>query len=416
MIAAAHPLVAALTTHGDPLFDRGVGWFVWVVVVIRVLVAFAVLLTAVILMIWFERKVISDMQSRIGPNRAGPWGMLQTMADGIKLIFKEDLMPERADRFVFKLAPFLSLVPAMIVFTVVPIGGIIHISGHAFELQVADPPIGILLVLAMSAIGVYGVMLAGWSSGSKYPLLGSVRASAQMISYEAALGITVVTVVLITGSLSTRAIVESQATNFWDWNLIRLGVVPFFIFLIAITAELTRPPFNLTEADSELVGGFHTEYSSFRFAIFYLAEYMSVITMSAIMVTLFFGGPDGPVPHLPSFSIWFPVVWFLGKVMLFLFFYVWLGAALPRLRYDQLMTVGWKYLIPLSLGWLMAVAGFVADRWWGLGIAVAAVLLAGVLGRAFGIGRERDANEQAILRPVGRRPLLPNSLPPEERA
>jgi len=416
MIAAVHPLVAALTTHGDPLFDRGVGWFVWVVVVIRVLVAFAVLLTAVILMIWFERKVISDMQSRIGPNRAGPWGMLQTMADGIKLIFKEDLMPERADRFVFKLAPFLSLVPAMIVFTVVPIGGIIHISGHAFELQVADPPIGILLVLAMSAIGVYGVMLAGWSSGSKYPLLGSVRASAQMISYEAALGITVVTVVLITGSLSTRAIVESQATNFWDWNLIRLGVVPFFIFLIAITAELTRPPFNLTEADSELVGGFHTEYSSFRFAIFYLAEYMSVITMSAIMVTLFFGGPDGPVPHLPSFSIWFPIVWFLGKVMIFLFFYVWLGAALPRLRYDQLMTVGWKYLIPLSLGWLMAVAGFVADRWWGLGIAVAAVVLAGVLGRAFGIGRERDAHEQAILRPVGRRPLLPNSLPPEERA
>jgi len=416
MITTVHPLVAALTTHGDPLFDHGVGWFVWVVVVIRVLVAFVVLLTAVILMIWFERKVISDMQSRIGPNRAGPWGMLQTMADGIKLIFKEDLMPERADRFVFKLAPFLSLVPAMIVFTVVPIGGIIHISGHAFELQVADPPIGILLVLAMSAIGVYGVMLAGWSSGSKYPLLGSVRASAQMISYEAALGITVVTVVLITGSLSTRAIVESQATNFWDWNLIRLGVVPFFIFLIAITAELTRPPFNLTEADSELVGGFHTEYSSFRFAIFYLAEYMSVITMSAIMVTLFFGGPDGPVPHLPSFSIWFPIVWFLGKVMLFLFFYVWLGAALPRLRYDQLMTVGWKYLIPLSLGWLMAVAGFVADRWWGLGIAVGAVLLAGVLARAFGIGRERDAHEQAILPPVGRRPLLPHSLPPEERA
>jgi len=397
------PELGVLTTHGDPLFNHGVGWFVWVVVVIRVLVAFVVLLVSVMLMIWFERKVISDMQSRIGPNRAGPWGMLQTMADGIKLFFKEDLLPEKADSFVFKLAPYLSLVPALLIFTVVPVGGIIHISGHAFELQVADPPIGILLVLAMSAIAVYGVMLAGWSSGSKYPLLGSVRASAQMISYEAAMGITVVTVVLITGSLSTRAIVESQATNFWDWNLIRLGFVPFFLFLIAITAELTRPPFDLTEAESELVGGFHTEYSSIRFALFFLAEFMNTITMSAIVVTLFFGGPDGPVPHLPSFSIWFPVVWFLGKVMIFLFLYVWLRAALPRLRYDQLMKLGWKYLIPLSLGWLMVVAGFVTSGWWGVGIAVAAVALAGLLVRAFGVGQRRMAAEPEAIPTLGRR-------------
>ena len=200
--AARHARRPALRTHG-------VGWFELVVVVIKVLVAFGVLLVSVMLMIWFERKVISDMQSRIGPNRAGPWGLLQTLADGIKLFFKEDLLPERADRFVFKLAPYLSLLPALLIFTVVPVGGIITISGHTFELQVADPPIGILLVLAMSSISVYGVMLAGWSSGSKYPLLGSVRASAQMISYEAALGMTVVTVVLITGSLSTRAIVGS---------------------------------------------------------------------------------------------------------------------------------------------------------------------------------------------------------------
>jgi NADH-quinone oxidoreductase subunit H len=376
-----------------------------------VLVAFGVLLVSVMLMIWFERKVISDMQSRIGPNRAGPWGLLQTMADGIKLFFKEDLLPERADRAVFKLAPYLSLVPALLIFTVVPVGGIITISGHSFELQVADPPIGILFVLAMSSVAVYGVMLAGWSSGSKYPLLGSVRASAQMISYEAALGITVVTVVLITGSLSTRAIVESQATNFWDWNLIRLGFVPAILFFVAITAELTRPPFDLTEAESELVGGFHTEYSSIRFALFFLAEFMNVITMSAIVVTLFFGGPDGPVPHLPSFSIWFPIVWFLAKVLVFLFIYVWLRAALPRLRYDQLMTLGWKYLIPLSLGWLMAVAGFVVDRWWGLGIAVGAALLSLAIVRAFAVGRERDAEGHAIIPPTGLRPVPPPRRP-----
>jgi NADH-quinone oxidoreductase subunit H len=387
-------VLSTLTTHGDPMFSGGVGWFDWVVVLIKVLVAFAVLMGGVVMLIWFERKLISDMQSRIGPNRAGPWGLLQTLADGIKLFFKEDLLPDRADRFVFKLAPYLSLIPALLIFTVVPVGGVIHVSGHTIELQVADPPIGILLVLAMSAIAVYGVMLAGWSSGSKYPLLGSVRASAQMISYEAALGIIVVMVVLITGSLSTRAIVESQAANFWNWNVIRLGFVPFFLFMIAITAELTRPPFDLTEAESELVGGFHTEYSSIRFAVFFMAEFMSVITMSAIMVTLFFGGPDGPVPHIPSFSIWFPVVWFLAKVMVFLFVYVWLRAALPRLRYDQLMTLGWKYLIPLSLGWLMVVAGFVVDGWWGFGIAVAAVALGFVAWRAFGVGQERDLEAQ----------------------
>jgi len=415
-LGVVRPLAGTLTTHGDPLYAHGVGWFVWVVVVIKVLVAFVVLLVSVMLMIWFERKVISDMQSRIGPNRAGPWGMLQTLADGTKLFFKEDLLPERADRAVFKLAPYLSLIPALLIFTVVPVGGIITVAGHAFELQVADPPIGILLVLAMSSVAVYGVMLAGWSSGSKYPLLGSVRATAQMISYEAALGITVVTVVLISGSLSTRAIVESQATNFWDWNLIRLGFVPFILFFVAITAELTRPPFDLTEAESELVGGYHTEYSSIRFALFFLAEFMNVITMSAIVVTLFFGGPDGPVPHLPTFSIWFPIVWFLAKVMVFLFVYVWLRAALPRLRYDQLMTLGWKFLIPVSLGWLMVVAGFIVDGWWGLGIAVAVVAASGLLMRSFSIGRRRDAADQAVLPPVGRRPVLPRHLPPGDPA
>ncbi len=399
-----------LTTHGDPLFSHGVGWFVWVVVVVKVLVAFAVLLGSVMLMIWFERKLISDMQSRIGPNRAGPWGLLQTLADGTKLFFKEDLLPAQADRFVFRLAPYLSLVPALLVFTVVPVGGFVTIAGHRFELQVADPTIGILVVLALSSVAVYGVMLAGWSSGSKYPLLGSVRASAQMISYEAALGITTVTVVIVTGSLSTRAIVESQAPAFWDWNVLRLGIVPFFLFLTAITAELTRPPFDLTEAEQELVGGFHTEYSSIRFALFFLAEFMNVITMSAVVVTLFFGGPDGPVPHIPTFDVWFPSVWFLGKVFLFLFLYVWLRAALPRLRYDQLMTLGWKYLIPLSLGWLLAVAGFLVDGWWGAGIVVGALAVSGLLARAFSIGKLRGEHHPLLV-PVGARVGRPSRRP-----
>jgi len=381
----------------DPLFAHGVHWVELLIVVIKVLAAFGVLLVSVMLMIWFERKVISDMQSRIGPNRAGPYGLLQTLADGVKLFFKEDLIPERADRFVFKLAPYLALLPALLIFTVVPVGGILTIAGHTFELEVADPPFGILLVLAMSSISVYGVMLAGWSSGSKYPLLGSVRASAQMISYEAALGLNVVTVVLAAGSLSTQVIVHSQAEGFWDWNVIRLGVVPFVLFLIAITAELNRPPFDLVEADSELVGGFNTEYSSIRFALFYLAEFMNTITMSAVVVTLFFGGPDGPIPRfIPTSDIWMPVIWFLLKTLVFLFVYVWFRAALPRLRYDQLMDLGWKVLIPLSLGWLLLVASIYVWGWWGLLVGVAEVVLGLTLMRAFGVGSARTATEEAF--------------------
>ncbi len=395
----------------DPLFDNGVGWIQWLIVIIKVLVAFGVLMVTVMFMIWFERKVISDMQSRVGPNRAGPFGLLQTLADGVKLFFKEDLVPERADSFVFKLAPYLALIPALLIFTVVPVGGIVTIAGHTFELQVADPPIGILLVLAMSSIAVYGVMLAGWASGSKYPLLGAVRASAQMISYEAALGMVVVTVVLITGSLSTRAIVISQSAGFWDWNLIRLGFVPFFLFLVAVTAELNRPPFDLVEADSELVGGFNTEYSSLRFALFYLAEFMNTITMSAIVVTLFLGGPDGPGFHIPHLYWIFPILWFIGKTFIFLFAYVWFRAALPRMRYDQLMDLGWKRLIPLSLAWLLIVAGFVVWHWWGLLLTVGVVAAAFILLRALNVGAGRD-EERPFLPPLGVRLLPREYLPP----
>ena len=397
---------------GDPLFSNGVHWAELLIVLIKVVVAFAALMVSVMLMIWFERKVISDMQARIGPNRAGPWGLLQTLADGTKLFFKEDLMPDQADRFVFKLAPYLSLLPAFLAFTIVPEGGVVTVASHTFELQVADPPVGILFLLAMSSVSVYGVMLAGWSSGSKYPLLGSVRASAQMISYEAALGMSVVTVVLIAGTLSTRGIINAQShTFFTSWNLIRTGVVPFVLFMIAITAELQRPPFDLAEADSELVGGFHTEYASIRFAMFFLAEFMNTITMSAVIVTLFLGGPDGPTAHLPVLSWLIPIGWFLGKTVVFLFVYVWLRAALPRLRYDQLMDLGWKILIPLSLGWVLLVAAVLVGGWWGAGIFLGMALGFGLLVRAVVVGKERDSDTGSLSADLPAPRALPGSDP-----
>jgi NADH-quinone oxidoreductase subunit H len=383
----------------DPLFAHGVGLSVVVIVLIKALVAFGFLLVAVMLMIWFERKVISDMQNRIGPNRTGKFGILQTLADGAKLMFKEDLLPERADRVVFRLAPFLSVVPAFLIFAIVPVGGVVTIAHHVVELQVADPPVGILLVLALSSIAVYGVMLAGWSSGSKYPLLGSVRAAAQMISYEAALGLTVVAVILESHGLSTRAIVDSQARYFWHWNALRLWVVPFVIFFIAGTAELNRPPFDLAEGESELGGGFHTEYSSMRFAMFYLAEYMNTITMSAVVVTLFFGGPDGPGFHVVRW-LW-PILWFLAKLVVFLYVQVWIRAALPRLRYDQLMNLGWKWLIPISLGWLLLVAADQISRGWGFGV-FGGIIVAGIaLARARTTARHRREHLGTEAAPPG---------------
>lgn len=376
----------------DPLLLGHLSLADFLIVIVKVVVAFVVLLVTVMLVIWFERKLISDMQNRIGPNRAGPFGVLQSLADGIKLFFKEDLIPDQSDRFVFKLAPYLSTIPALVTFTIVPVGGLIHIFGHTTELQVADPPMGILFLLAMSSVSVYGVMLAGWSSGSKYPLLGSIRASAQMISYEAAMGLSIVTVVLVTGSLSTRDMVTAQMGTYLGfiphWNILRLGIIPFVIFVIAITAELNRPPFDLVEADSELVGGFVTEYSSIRFALFFLAEFMNMVTMSAIIVTMFLGGPSGPDPHFLHW-LW-PILWFMIKVGAFVFFYVWLRAALPRLRYDQLMDLGWKVLIPLSLAWLLVVAAMQLSRT--LGFATLALCFLGgiALLRAADMGAEED--------------------------
>ncbi len=353
---------------GDPLFADGFDWVVLAFVVVKALIGFTIVMVGVIFMIWFERKVVADMQNRIGPNRAGPWGLAQTLADGIKLIFKEDLQPDKADKLVFRLAPYLSVAPAFLTFTIVPIGGVftggndgaVELFGRRTWMQVADPPVGVLFLLAMSSIAVYGIMLAGWSSGSKYPLLGSVRATAQMVSYEAALGLSVVAVVLLSGSLSTHDIVAAQAGSILNWNIIATALIPFVVFCVAATAELNRPPFDLVEAEQELVGGFHTEYSSIRFGMFYLAEFMNTITMSAIIVTLFLGGPAGPAPFGPA-VVW-GTLWFTLKLLVFLFTFVWLRATLPRFRYDQLMDLGWKRLIPLSLGWLLVVGAISIGR------------------------------------------------------
>ncbi len=385
------------------------------IVLLKVVLVFVVGLVVTMFMVWFERKIVAGMQNRIGPNKAGPFGLLQTLADGTKLFFKEDLLPNRADRVVFRLAPFLAFVPAFLVWTVIPLGGDfrggrsgeITIFGRTTMAQLADPPIGVLLLLALSGIAVYGIMLAGWASGSKYPLLGSVRASAQMVSYEAALGLSYGAVLLIAGTLSTRGIVLGQS-SFTRWNVVATGVVPFIIFLIAATAELNRPPFDLVEAEQELVGGFNTEYSSIRFALFFLAEFMNTVTMSAVIVTLFLGGPQPLAFKVGSFE-WDGnlflgplngTIWLLLKVLLFLYFYVWLRGTLPRLRYDQLMNLGWKILIPASLGWfiLLAAQRVASDNNWNkwavsilsVGILAAAGALLLLASRISAKNRERE--------------------------
>ncbi len=365
---------------GHPFLRDGVDFGDVLLVIVMAVAAFAICLVATMFMVWYERKVVGRLQNRLGPNVAGPFGLFQTLADGTKLFMKEDIIPTKADRFVFQLAPYLSLVPAFLTFTLVPLAGDFSdgksgtstVFGREFFWQVADVPVGILFFLAMSSIGIYGVMLAGWASGSKYPLLGSIRATAQAISYEAALGLSLAAVIMVAGSLSTHDIVLSQVGDWGvNWNLVATGMIPFIVFVIAGTAELNRPPFDLVEAEQELVGGFHTEYSSIRFALFFLAEFMNTFTMSAIIVTLFFGGPS-PFFDIPlvDFSLgWFGgLLWFLFKLNLFLFMFVWFRATLPRVRYDQLMDLGWKLLIPLSLGWLLVLGGIRVARDGNLGI------------------------------------------------
>ena len=373
---------------GDPLFDHGLDTEVVLIVIGKIVIIFAFLLVAVMLYIWFMRKVIADMQNRIGPAKAGPFGILQSLADGIKLFFKEQSIPRSADRAIFRVAPYLSIVPAFLAFAIVPIGPTVSIFGHRTELQLFDPPFGVLWLLAMSGIGLYGVLLAGWSSGSKYPLLGSVRASAQLLSYEAALGLSIVGVIVHAGTLSTRGIAQAQVWKDWDSFVSQWYWVPaigaFIVFLISALAETNHPPFDLVEAEQELVGGFHTEYTGIRFAIFFLAEFMNLITMCAIAVTLFLGGPSGPTigDKTSTLNTWaLPIIYFFVKLIVLLYATVWVRASLPRLRYDQLMKLGWKFLIEAAFIWAMLSAVVVvgADQGWNRAVVVAAVVAGGLL-------------------------------------
>jgi NADH-quinone oxidoreductase subunit H len=342
---------------------------------LKVVLAFVALLIVTLLVVWAERKVIADMQARVGPNRWGPFGILQSLADGIKLFFKEDFRPRGADRWTYALAPIAAMVPSFLAFAVVPIGDHVTVGQDRVNFIVSDLNIAILFFLAMGSLGVYGVVLAGWASGSKYPLLGAIRSSAQMISYEIALGLSLVPVVLAAGSLSTVDIVNAQAetvrnVDFFEGIPVLEQVsrlfrfVPnwyiwsqwpaFLIFLIAGIAETNRAPFDLPEAETELIAGYHTEYSGIRFAMFFLGEYIHVVVISAMGVTLFFGGWNGPKP---DFLVWlWPMVWFVVKTGLFVYLFVWLRATLPRLRYDRLMWLGWKRLIPAALVWIMVTA------------------------------------------------------------
>ncbi len=321
----------------------------------KVLFTFVLLVLLTLFTIVFERKVVSWMQQRTGPNRVGFHGYLQSLADGIKLALKEEIIPAMADKPVYVLAPVLSAVPAFLAFSVIPYGPKVSIAGNETALQLTDFPIGVLFVLACSSLGVFGIVLAGWSSGSTYPLLGGLRSAAQVISYEVAMGLSFVAVFLYAGSMSTSEIVAAQESR---WFLLTLPV-SFVIYVIAMVGETNRAPFDLPEAESELVGGFHTEYTSLKFAMFFLAEYINMITVSALAVTMFLGGwrPPFPFSRVEFLSEgFFPLFWFLAKVLVFIFFFVWLRGTLPRMRYDQFMRLGWKVLIPVSLVWIMLVA------------------------------------------------------------
>lgn len=329
---------------------------VWWIVGIKTLLVFVVLVLLTLFNIWWERRVVARMQHRIGPNVHGPFGLLQSLADGVKLAFKEDLIPKAADKVVFVLAPVICVVPAFVTFSVIPFGPEVTLFGERTPLQLTDMPVAVLFVMAIASIGIYGIVLGGWSSGSTYSLLGGLRSSAQMISYEVAMGLALVAVFMYAGSMSTSEIVAAQ-DDLW-FGLILLP--SFVIYAIAMVGETNRAPFDLPEAEGELVGGFHTEYSSLKFALFFLAEYINMATVSALATTLFLGGWHAPF-WIDEFWAganqgYWPVLWFFGKVLAFIFVFIWLRGSLPRLRYDQFMAFGWKRLIPISLVWIVAVA------------------------------------------------------------
>ena len=330
------------------------------IICVKVLIVFAVTMLTVLIMIYAERRVSAFMQGRLGPNRVGPQGLLQPIADGIKFLMKEDIIPAGVDKPVYLLAPAMLLIPALMTFAVIPFGASITLFGRNIPLQVADINVGILYILALTSIGVYGLVLAGWSSNSKYPLIGGLRSSAQLISYELAMGLAIVSIVLLAGSLRLNDIIANQQGYFFSWNICKQPLA-FLIFLIAIYAETNRLPFDLTEAEQELVGGYHTEYSSMKFAMFFMAEYANMITGAALTVTLFFGGWD--VPFINESSMGIPgvmlsILSFAFKTAFFLFLYIWVRWTFPRFRYDQLMNIGWKVLLPLALINIFITAGY----------------------------------------------------------
>jgi len=349
---------------------------IWLIIIkVVALFVFGMLLT--LIMVNVERKVVGRMQHRPGPNRVGPNGWLQSLADGLKLAFKEDLMPITADKVVFFIAPTLACIPAFVAYSVIPFGPEVSIFGHHTVLQLTDLPVGILVTLACSSLGVYGIVLAGWASGSPYPLYGALRSAAQVISYEIAMGLSIVGVILYSGTLSTAGIVDAQQGGWYIWQLIP----SFVIFCVSMVGETNRAPFDLPEAESELVGGFHTEYSSLKFALFMLSEYVNMVSLSAIVTSLFLGGWRAPWPlslWAGANQGWLPLVWFVGKMLVFLFVFIWLRATLPRLRYDQFMRIGWKGLVPVSLLWILMIFAIRTWRTSGGGQGSTALVVVGV--------------------------------------
>ncbi|HVU73207.1 MAG TPA: NADH-quinone oxidoreductase subunit NuoH [Mycobacteriales bacterium] len=375
------PPVAVQTDDGVPTaFGHDPFWLI----LVKVVAVFLILVLLTLFNIVAERKVVGRMQQRIGPNRVGPGGSLQSLADGVKLMLKEDILPALRDRPVFALAPVVAAVPAFLAWSVVPFGPTVSIGGHKTPLQLTDMPVGVLFVLACSSLGVYGIVLSGWASGSTYPLLGALRSAAQMISYEVAMGLSFVAVFLYAGTLSTSGIVEAQHHSVWYAILL---FPSFVIYLISMVGETNRAPFDLAEAEGELVGGFHTEYSSIKFAMFFLAEYINLVTVSAVAVLMFLGGWRSPFGNFAN-SGWWPMVWFFAKILVFVFVFIWLRGTLPRLRYDQFMRLGWKVLVPTSLVWLLIVATLriitssdtTHVRYWEIGLGAFFVVLIGFIG------------------------------------
>jgi NADH-quinone oxidoreductase subunit H len=340
-----------------------IGLFI-LVSVVKILIAVFVLLTAVAYTVLLERKVVGHMQNRWGPSRVGPFGIWQPLADGLKFFFKEDLTPPYVNKPLYLLAPIIAVTTALTSIAVIPVGPWIKIGSINTQLQITDLNIGLLIILGITSVGVYGVALAGWSSNSKYSMLGGLRASAQMVSYEIALGLSLVGVLIFAGSFSLRDIVDSQS-GVWlgfipKWNIFKGQIVAFFIYIMAAYAETNRIPFDLPEAETELVAGYHTEYSSMKFAMFFMAEYANMVTVACLASIMFLGGWSGPVFGPPLVRSLLPVFWFVLRVFVFMFIYIWVRGTLPRFRYDQLMAFGWKFLLPLAIANILVTALVVA--------------------------------------------------------